>query len=245
MSRLMQSNIDTIHEKINLNDYKHAVFFTGAGLSKESGIPTYRGVGGIWNSYNPEQFACQQAFDDDPQKVLDFHQVRRQNAMACMPNQAHLALANWQNQFSELKIITQNIDGLHQRAGSSHVIELHGSLFKLRCENHPVREDWGGEYMNRKCELCGTWLRPHIVWFGDFLDDELLQNAIHAIKKCDLFVAIGTSGVVWPAAGLPRIAREHGAFCVEVNPQVTEITPIYHRHIPLLATRALGEFYIS
>jgi NAD-dependent deacetylase len=200
--------------------YRRVLFFTGAGMSAESGVPTYRGKGGIWKEYDFEEFACQQAFERDPEKVLRFHELRRCSVLDCQPHEGHRVIAS----MPDALIVTQNIDGMHQRAGSQRVIELHGSLWRLRCDRcGTVREDYSREYETLQCN-CGRWLRPDITWFGDMLDESVMQKATDAISSCDLFISIGTSGTVWPAAGFPALARKVGAFCIEINPEPSEST---------------------
>jgi len=230
-------------QKIILSQYKNPVFFTGAGMSKESGVPTYRGAGGIWGSYNPDEVASEPAFQETPEKVLQFHELRRKTVLKCSPNEAHNTLSAWQSAGHNIQIITQNIDGLHQRAGSVHITELHGSLWRLRCPLHGIREDLGEKYARYQCEECNNWLRPDIIWFGDNLNIEVIDQAHDYIQKCDLFVSIGTSGVVWPAAGMPQIARDCGAHCVEINPEQTDVASIYQQHISHTATEALKNFF--
>ena len=123
--------------------YKSIVFFTGAGMSAESGVPTYRGRGGIWSQYNWEEYACQEAFDRDPQKVLKFHELRRRSVLACQPHPGHYVIAELEKTHPQVRVVTQNIDGMHQRAGSRNVTELHGSLWRVRCPSHGITEDIG------------------------------------------------------------------------------------------------------
>lgn len=205
------------------------MFFTGAGLSAESGIPTYRGAGGLWNEYSYEDYACERAFQRDPEKVWDFHDVRRQFVAAKEPNRAHAILAEHQERAPSTIIITQNIDGMHQRAGAKDVVELHGSLWRVRCDaERQVRENHDLP-IDRKCS-CGAYLRPDIVWFEDQLDHRVLRRAREALEACDLLVSIGTSGVVYPAADLPRIAARAGAVTVEINLEDTPVSDLYmHR----------------
>jgi NAD-dependent deacetylase len=208
---------------IRLGDFRRIVFFTGAGLSAESGIPTYRGKGGIWEEYDYEDYACQRAFDRDPGKVWDFHDVRRLAVAACEPNEGHRRIAATPG----ATVVTQNIDGLHQRAGSKGVIELHGSLWRVRCAGcRAVTEAFEAPVHSRRC-ACGAWLRPDIVWFEDMLDPATLRAAGDAIARCDLLVSVGTSGVVYPAADLPRLALSRGAVTVEINPEETPLSPLY------------------
>ncbi len=208
---------------IRLEDFERVVFFTGAGLSAESGIPTYRGSGGIWEKYDWEEYACQRAFDRDPEKVWEFHDERRRFVKACEPNDGHRIIAATPG----ATVVTQNIDGMHQRAGSKGVIELHGSLWRVRCARcRTVLENLEAPIGSRRCG-CGGWRRPDIVWFEDMLDGETVRAAGDAIARCDLLVSVGTSGVVYPAADLPRLALSRGAVTVEINPEGTPLSPLY------------------
>jgi len=241
---------------IRLSDFERVVFFTGAGLSVESGIPTYRGPGGLWEEYDYERYACQRAFDADPGRVWDFHEVRREFVGRCAPNGGHAVIARaqeaspadapselWRDKPSptSVRVITQNVDGLHQRAGSRDVVELHGSLWRIRCDGCGRREENLETPIARRRCGCGAWLRPDIVWFEDMLDPAVLQAAAEAIASCDLLVSVGTSGVVYPAADLPRIAAENGAVCVEVNPEPTPVSGLYAHHLRGPATAMLLE----
>ena len=219
------------NEPLRLQDHKHIVFFTGAGMSAESGVPTYRGSGGIWNSYRWQEYACQTAFERNPDKVIEFHQLRRQAVLRCHPHAGHRAIAELQHAHpGRVQVVTQNIDGMHQRSGAVDVIELHGSLWRVRCPTHGSREDIGERYTTIRCERCGERLRPDIVWFEDMLHGDVLRRATEAVSRCDLLVSVGTSGVVWPAAGLPQMARRNGAYCVEINPEETEVSALYDEH---------------
>ena len=216
---------------IQMNDFERIVFFTGAGLSAESGIPTYRGKGGIWHKYNYEDYACQRAFDRDPNKVWDFHDKRREMMGSTDPNDGHRIIAEVQNSKPGTWIVTQNVDGLHQRAGAVDVIELHGSMWRVRCDTCEVIKDNDEVPLsNRQCH-CGTYWRPDIVWFEDSLDGRTIQAAQKAIGQCDLLVSVGTSGVVFPAAHLPQIAVQAGATCVEINPEETAVSGWYQHHL--------------
>jgi len=228
---------------IDPGQYKHIVFFTGAGMSAESGIPTYRGHGGIWSKYRWEEFACQDAFDADPEKVLKFHELRRETVLACNPHAGHDAIAALEKKHPLITVVTQNIDGMHQRAGNRNVIELHGSLWCLRCPYHGISEDIGKKYQRYKCKKCGSWLRPDITWFGDMLNQDVMNEAILSIRRCDLFVSIGTSGVVYPAAGFPRLAKENNAQCIEINPEANEMSSLYDQTIRDSAGKALPELF--
>jgi NAD-dependent deacetylase len=228
---------------IDPGQYEHIVFFTGAGMSAESGVPTYRGRGGIWSQYHWEEYACQEAFNADPEKILKFHEVRRAAVLACNPHAGHSVIAVLEKERKRITVVTQNIDGMHQRAGNRNVIELHGSLWRMRCPYHGISEDIGEKYKRYKCEKCGNWLRPDISWFGDMLNQGLINEAIAAIRRCDLFVSIGTSGVIYPAAGFPRIAKENNARCIEINPEANEMSFLYDEAIRDRAGKTLLELF--
>lgn len=229
--------------RIRLQDHPHVVFFTGAGLSQESGIPTYRGSGGVWEDYRYQDYACQDAFERDPEKVWAFHNLRREKVAAVEPNPAHRAIASFQAQHPKVSIITQNIDGLHQRAGATQVAELHGSLWRVRCDVcRSVIERMDAPLRDLRCEA-GHWLRPDIVWFGDALSSTVVGLAQSLLETADLLVSIGTSGVVFPAADLPRIAAARGARLVEINPEETAVSALYGEHLRMPATQALSQHF--
>ena len=212
---------------IDIKKYNKIVFFTGAGMSAESGVPTYTGSGGIWHKYNWEEFACQEAFDRDPMKVFEFHELRRKSVLKCQPHEGHKLLSKLQDSHGNVIVVTQNIDGMHQRAGTENVIELHGSLWRLRCDDcNNTIDDIGDSFTNKKCK-CGNYLRPDITWFGDMLNQQVIEKASEVIQKCNLFISIGTSGVVWPAAGFPNEAKSNGAYCIEINTERTELSFLY------------------
>ena len=190
---------------------KKIVVLTGAGMSAESGIETFRGSGGLWAGYDIMEVASPEGWHADPKKVLDFYNRRRENAHLAKPNKGHLGLAMLENDF-EVEIITQNVDDLHEKAGSSRVLHLHGELFKVRSthnENLIYELDGWELNLGDTCEL-GSQLRPHIVWFGEAVPE--MENAIELVKQADIFVVIGTSLAVYPAASLldfadPRIPK--------------------------------------
>ena len=229
---------------ITISDYHKIVFFTGAGMSVESGIPTYRGPGGIWHEYKWENYACQEAFITNPGKVLDFHELRRQEALKCQPHNGHHIIKRVEVEKPSSAVITQNIDGMHQRANSANVIELHGSLWRMRCEKEKsaYNDLESGLYKTRKCS-CGEWLRPDITWFADMLDENIIQKANSIISNCDLFISIGTSAMVWPAAGFPQIAKNQGTFCIEINPEDTELSALYDLNIRTTASLGLQKLF--
>jgi NAD-dependent deacetylase len=223
-----------------LSAFDRIVFFTGAGLSAESGIPTYRGRGGIWTEYDYEDYACQRAFDRDPERVWDFHDKRREVVGKCAPNRGHEIVAETQRAKKGTVVVTQNIDGLHQRAGAAGVVELHGSLWRVRCDvDGVVRPDETVPMAPRTC-ACGAYLRPDIVWFEDALDPRVVRRAHEALEACDLLVSVGTSGVVYPAADLPRIAMAAGAVTVEINLEDTPVSHLYRHRLRGTASEVLA-----
>jgi len=230
-------------KKIDPGQYRNIVFFTGAGMSAESGVPTYRGRGGIWNRYRWEEYACQKAFDADPEKILKFHELRRAAILACNPHAGHLAIAALEKKHQRITVVTQNIDGMHQRAGNRNVIELHGSIWRLRCPYDGKSENIGEKYRSYRCEKCGSWLRPDITWFGDTLNEGVVNEAVAVIRGCDLFVSIGTSGVVYPAAGFPQFAKENNARSIEINPEANEMSSLYDEAIRDTAGKTLPELF--
>ncbi len=209
---------------------RRVAVLTGAGISAESGVPTFRG-GGLWDKYRPEELATPQAFASDPLKVWQWYNWRRGLIAKAQPNEAHRILARWEKEgiFEDFLIITQNVDGLHQRAGSQRVIELHGNIWRLRCTScgrvwTDLRESL--PELPPRCQECGGLARPDVVWFGEPLPEQALERAFAAARSCQLFLVVGTSGVVQPAASLPFVAKESGAFVVEINPSTTPITSI-------------------
>jgi len=217
------------------------VFFTGAGMSAESGVPTFRGKGGIWKNYDYERYACQPAFDSDPEAVWEFHNYRRDLVSACRPHAGHRVIRAAEEQLERVTIVTQNIDGMHQVAGSEQILELHGSLWRLRCDacgaTHEGRES---PLTQLKCG-CGAYWRPAIIWFGDALDATTIEASAEAITTCDCLVAIGTSAVVYPAAQLPLLAERAGARLIEVNPEPTPLSEAYHEHLRCPASEGLAQ----
>ena len=212
-------------------------------MSEESGILTYRGAGGIWEEYNWEEVACEEAFKNDPQKVLEFHKIRREKAFTSSPHAGHAIISNLQRDHINVAIITQNIEGIHQLSGNTNVIELHGSIWRLRCScDKLVINDRGRKYKSMKCN-CGAWLRPDIIWFGDQLDISIVEQAFEAINEGDLFISIGTSGEVWPAAGIPDIARKNGACMIEINTEDTVSTYLFDEKIRKSSSSALMELF--
>lgn len=215
-------------ELIELLQYAHhIVVLTGAGISKESGIPTFREAQtGLWAKYEPTELATPRAFQRNPKLVWEWYQWRRALVSQAEPNPGHTALVQMAHKAALLTLITQNVDGLHQRAGSQGVIELHGNIMRTKCfdANHLV-EDWlGDDQVPPHCPICGGLLRPDVVWFGENLPPDAIESAVDAAKNAAVFFSIGTSGIVEPAASLPHLARRAGASLVEVNPGQTPLT---------------------
>lgn len=199
---------------------------TGSGLSADSGVPTFRDAQeGLWARYRPEDLATPEAFERDPGTVWQWYRARRQQIAAVGPNAGHRALAELQNRLPDLRLITQNVDGLHQRAGHRDVIEFHGNLRSNRChrEGRIVQVD-DATATPPPCPHCGGPVRPNVVWFGEAIPEDAIADATTAARQCDLFIAVGTSAVVQPAAGLADLARGHGARIAEINPEETALS---------------------
>ncbi len=199
---------------------------TGAGISAESGVPTFRGPGGLWEGHRPEELATPEAFARDPEQVWRWYDWRRSLVAGCEPNPAHFALAELERRAPGFELITQNVDGLHRKAGSTNPAEMHGNLWFTRCTGcGDLREDLRVPLpIPPSCEGCGAMLRPHIVWFGESLDPDVLDHSARSAASCDLFLIVGTSGVVYPAAGLADLAQQGGATVVQVNLEPTPYT---------------------
>ena len=203
---------------------------TGAGVSAESGVPTFRGVDGLWRQYRAEDLATPEAFHRDPKLVWEWYDWRRQLIAKCQPNLAHYAIAFLERQAQKFLLITQNVDGLHRLAGSIRMVELHGNLWRVRClQEGKIMEklDVPLQAFPPRCE-CGELLRPDVVWFGEALSSDALHQAFEAAESCDVFLVVGTSAVVQPAASLPMVARNKGAYVVEVNLEPTPVTAFAH-----------------
>jgi len=229
---------------IRLADYSSVLFFIGAGMSAESGVPTYRGAGGIWGQYRYQDVACQRAFETQPERVLDFHEIRRQAVLACAPHAGHQALARLQAAHPRLQVVTQNIDGMLQRAGVLVDAELHGSLWRMRCTKHGIREDAAtGHFHARRCPDCNAWLRPDITWFEDAVNENVFARTAEMIASTELFVSVGTSAVVYPAANFIPLAHRAGARMIEINPERTEASALFERCYALPASEALPALF--
>ena len=205
------------------------VVLTGAGISAESGVPTFRGAGGLWRNFRPEDLATPEAFARDPGTVWEWYAWRRETVAQCQPNAAHRSLVEIEARAGQgaFIVITQNVDGLHEAAGSRNILRLHGSLWSMRCTGEGTR------FADRRvpldenpphCPNCGALLRPDVVWFGEALDGDVLQAAIAASESARTMIVIGTSALVYPAASLPVTAKHNGAHLVEINPDETPLS---------------------
>ncbi|USS40571.1 NAD-dependent protein deacetylase [Thermococcus aggregans] len=227
-----------IEEAAKLIAHSHfLIAFTGAGISAESGIPTFRDKGGLWEKYRVEEVATPEAFKRDPQFVWEFYKMRMKTMREAKPNKAHLALAELERMGLLKAVITQNIDNLHREAGNKNVIELHGNIYRVKCTNCSYREyrenllESGRleELLKEdlpKCPKCGSLLRPDVVWFGEPLPQEAIQKAFKLAERADVCLVIGTSGQVFPAAYIPYIVKENGGYVIEINIKESGITPI-------------------
>lgn len=206
---------------------------TGAGISAESGIATFRGAGGLWEGHRVEEVAHPGAWARDPLTVWRFYEARRVQAASCSPNAGHLGLARLERELPErFTLTTQNVDGLHRLAGNRNVLELHGSLWRVRCTRCGREEEDRRVPLPElppRCGACGGVQRPAIVWFGEVLPEEVFAAAYQAAESCALYIVVGTSAVVQPAASLARVAADAGARVWEVNPDETPVTSICDR----------------
>ena len=210
--------------KDHIKDIKKIVFVTGAGISQESGIPTFRGKDGLWRNYDVMKLATIDAFYDNPKLVWEWYNERRMNIFAAQPNLGHKAIAELEK-YTKVMVLTQNIDGLHQKAGSSEVLELHGSIVKIKCSVCDFKDEIMTEFSEIPplCE-CGNILRPDVVWFGESLPQDVWQKSMIFANQCDLMIIAGTSLVVSPANTLPIYAKQNNAILIEVNTEDTEMS---------------------
>jgi NAD-dependent deacetylase len=234
------SMFDSIKEQIR--NVKKIVLVTGAGISQESGIPTFRGKDGLWRNYDAMKLATIDAFYDNPKLVWEWYNERRQNIFSAEPNRGHKAIAELEK-FAEVVILTQNIDGLHQKAGSTKVLELHGSIVKIKCTVCDFNDEIITEFSeNPPLCKCGNILRPDVVWFGEPLPQDVWQKAIIHANQCDLMIIAGTSLVVSPANTLPIYAKQNNAMLIEINPENTEMSSEMNLTIKDTSSNALPEF---
>lgn len=229
-----------VTEKIK--NSKKIVFVTGAGISQESGIPTFRGKDGLWRKYDVMQLATINAFYENPQLVWEWYNERRRGIFAAKPNPGHYAIAEL-GKYVDVVVLTQNIDGLHQRAGSLNVLELHGSIIRIKCTVCNFKEEMKKELNDVPpiCK-CGNILRPDVVWFGESLDQEIWKHAIIHASQCDVMIITGTSLVVSPANTLPIYAKQNNAMLIEINPEKTVMSSDMDYSLRKSSAIALSEF---
>lgn len=219
--------------------FEKIVILTGAGISAESGLGTFRGAGGLWEGHRVEDVATPQAFEKDPVLVQNFYNARRKQLIEeAHPNDAHLFLAEFEEKFTnrggEFLLVTQNVDDLHDRAGSKNLIHMHGELLKARCSS-------SGKVRECREDLTDTDWRPHIVWFGEMPLE--MERIYRAIEQCDLFVAIGTSGHVYPAAGFVELAMNSCSHTVEINLETSKVSSRFHEQIIGPATVSVADYF--
>ena len=223
-----------------LKNSKKIVFVTGAGISQESGIPTFRGTDGLWRKYDPMQLATIDAFYDNPKLVWEWYEDRRKNILQAKPNPGHSAIAELEK-YKDVTVLTQNIDGLHQRSGSTKVLELHGSIIRIKCSGCNFKDDIpsGFDELPPKCSSCNNILRPDVVWFGESLPQDVWNQAIFEAESCDVMIIVGTSLVVSPANTLPVYAKQNNALLVEVNPEETIMSSEMDLSLKMTSAKAL------
>ncbi|MDZ4722454.1 MAG: NAD-dependent deacylase [candidate division Zixibacteria bacterium] len=207
---------------------RNAVVLTGAGISAESGVPTFRGSQGLWGKFKPEELATIEAFTANPKIVWEWYNWRRELVARITPNPGHYAFVALAEHFTRFTLITQNVDGLHQSAGSSDVLELHGNISRNKCVlcPIPINIDYSVDPSHIPQCKCGGMIRPDVVWFGEFLPEHVVENAFEKASQSDIFFTIGTSALVHPAASLALVAKQHGAIIVEINPEETAISKL-------------------
>jgi NAD-dependent deacetylase len=218
------------------------VFVTGAGISQESGIPTFRGKDGYWRKYDAMSLATIEAFYENPKLVWEWYEDRRKNILAAKPNAGHIAIAKLA-EYKDVAVLTQNIDGLHQKAGSKNVYELHGSIIRIKCTKCSFIEDMPESFdvLPPGCK-CGNILRPDVVWFGEPLSQDVWIDAIMHAQSCDVMIIVGTSLIVSPANSLPLYAKQNGATLIEVNPDPTPMSEHMDISVRDTAAGALPRF---
>jgi NAD-dependent deacetylase len=240
-----RSNLARLAER--LRTARRISVLTGAGISAASGVPTFRGEDGLWRNYRPEELATATAFARNPELLWEWYDWRRQTIARCAPNAAHHVLARWSRDGGRTTVVTQNVDDLHLRAGTERLVRLHGSIWELSCSigcSAAGRTAWRDERVPMpglpRCPHCDALARPAVVWFGEMLAEADLRAAVQA-TLCDVFVTVGTSSVVYPAAGLVEQARHNGAFTAEINAEATPATMAVDLAIQAPAEVALPE----
>jgi len=220
---------------------------TGAGVSADSGVPTFRGTGGLWRNYQATSLATPKAFANNPKLVWEFYSYRRKILAPLKPNPGHFAIASLEERVSSFTLATQNIDNLHRIAGSQNIIELHGNIWEVRCSSSTCKnaaEPWENcqvplSPLPPLCGDCGGHLRPNVVWFGEMLNPAALSASMRAIQEADFFIVVGTSALVQPASRMPLMAHEAGVFVLEINPEPTELSKIVKESVQETSGAAL------
>ncbi|RMG66857.1 MAG: NAD-dependent deacylase [Calditrichaeota bacterium] len=230
-----------------LSNAYSVVALTGAGVSAASGVPTFRGKDGLWNKFDPRELASVEAFMKNPELVWEWYNWRRQLIQKVKPNLAHYALVDLERIVPEFHLITQNVDNLHRLAGSKNVIELHGNILRNRCLacNKPFQGEIPEKGALPRCPHCGGLIRPDVVWFGEVLPVEALEKAQEVAAEAEIFLAIGTSATVEPAASLPYLAKGNGALLVEINPEETPLSSVADEVIREAADQALPRLIMA
>lgn len=206
---------------------------TGAGVSAESGVPTFRDAqSGLWSTFDPLRLASQDGFADDPGLVWRWYMARLAGVEKALPNPGHFALAELARRSPGFVLITQNVDDLHERAGSGDVIHLHGNIARFHCNRcgreHSLQAEERSASQPPRCAACGGYVRPSVVWFGEGLPEDALDKAVDGVEACDLLLVVGTSGLVYPAAQLPQIAKRAGSRVIEINPEPGPLSSLAH-----------------
>jgi NAD-dependent deacetylase len=224
-----------------LKNSKVVFVLTGAGISAESGIPTFRGVDGLWKNYSATDLATPEAFEKDPALVWEWYRWRQEIISRANPNVAHTALVEIEKNCKNFLLLTQNVDNLHQRAGSKHILELHGNIFRSRCNTCGIVYETTTKTASVPTCTCGSFLRPDVVWFGEPIPQDIWQESLAFLREADAAIICGTSGVVWPAAAIPQIAKTTGTKIIEINLEQTPITPTVDISLLGKATEILTE----
>jgi NAD-dependent deacetylase len=243
----MQNDNSVLQLAQRLKAASRVTALTGAGISAASGVPTFRGEEGLWKSYSPQELATPQAFRRDPRLVWEWYNWRRELISKCRPNPAHHVIAKWSKQYSGFVLITQNVDGLHEKAGTENIIRFHGSIWEVMCWNscQSSPDRWIDTTVPMpqippSCPYCGGLIRPGVVWFGEGIDPGVLEESAKALH-CEVFITIGTSSQVYPAAALADQARVNGAFTAEINMEATPASESVHLSIQGPAETILPE----
>jgi NAD-dependent deacetylase len=218
--------MDPLSQSVDIiQNAKHLIGLTGAGISKESNVPTFRGKDGLWRQYNAMDLATPQAFSQNPKLVWEWYSWRQNLISKCQPNPAHFTLAKWEEEGLLKMLITQNVDGLHRNAGSNKVLEVHGNIWRIKCTKCPHKSNLDAPATNIPfCPKCGANLRPDVVWFGEGLSPQVMNQVFNELKSADAIIVIGTSAIVQPSASFPFIVKRRGGHIIEINVETTPLT---------------------